>query len=82
MQALPSKKARRPLTRRISDHCWLQDHGFRTFGMLCPILPCDDVDDVVGRLAAMVRVERCEEVWAEVINLRGDSMRPERRMRY
>ena len=62
------------LVRRVGDHCWLQGNGFRTFAMLCPILPVEDADEYVARLVAMVGIERCEHAWAEVINLRGESM--------
>ncbi len=55
----------------------LQDAGVPTFGMLCPIFPDVIADKVpAGRsLAALVkaiRPERCETVWAEPFNDRGN----------
>jgi DNA repair photolyase len=66
-----------PLVRkRIESLHWLQDNGFRTFGMICPSLPqglgmCYAL--FAQEMAAAIRAERCEHVWAEVINLRGES---------
>lgn len=82
-------EARTPLVRkRLDSLYWLQDHGFRTYGMICPSLPLATA--VVGSLKAVsdqetyaqfaaemahaIRAERCEHVWAEVINVRGESM--------
>jgi DNA repair photolyase len=48
-------------SKRIESLRWLQDNGFRTYGMLCPSLPQDEA----------IRVNRCEHVWAEVMNVRG-----------
>lgn len=69
-----------PLVRkRIESLHWLQDHGFRTFGMICPSLPVAEMDRVSYVIFAAnahrkLRAERLEHVWAEVINVRGDSM--------
>lgn len=65
-----------PVSRRIEEHCWLQDKGFRTYGMICPILPMpeSDIESYIERATEMIRVEDCEHVWCEVINVRGDSM--------
>lgn len=66
-----------PLVRkRIESLHWLQDNGFRTFGMICPSLPQGAGSDYAlfaQEMAAAIRAERCEHVWAEVINLRGES---------
>jgi DNA repair photolyase len=51
----------------------LQRQGFRTFGMLCPILPQNPVD-YVAQAAELIDFEKCEHVWAEVLNRRGKSM--------
>lgn len=77
--------------KRIESLHWLQDHGFRTFGMICPSLPqavshgghslSEKNESSVTLaylkfaqdMAAAIRWEKCEHVWAEVINLRGDS---------
>jgi len=69
------------VSKRIESLHWLQDNGFRTFGMICPSLPqwlsgCSDTkayEDFAGDMAASIRVDRCEHIWAEVINLRGES---------
>jgi DNA repair photolyase len=52
---------------------WLQDNQYRTFGMLCPILP-QPLGPFVQQAIAEIRPEKCEYVWAEVFNSRGDSM--------
>jgi len=61
-------------SKRIASLHWLQDHGFRTFGMICPSLPQKDYDAFAVRMRDAIRAEKCEHVWAEVINVRGDSM--------
>lgn len=62
------------VSKRLESLHWLQDHGFRTFGMLCPSLPQVDYDSHAARVAEAIRVERCEHVWAEVMNMRGPSL--------
>jgi len=62
------------VSKRIASLHWLQDHGFRTFGMVCPSLPHAGYRDFAARMAEAIRVDRCEHVWAEVLNVRGDSM--------
>ncbi len=61
------------VSKRIRSLHWLQDHGYRTFGMLCPILPQSDYDQYAEHAVEQIRVDRCEQVWAEVINVRGPS---------
>jgi DNA repair photolyase len=66
------------VSKRIESLHWLQDNGFRTFGMICPSLPQSDEGDGNYALfsevmAEAIRIDRCEHVWAEVINVRGDS---------
>ena len=61
------------VSKRLESLHWLQDNGYRTFGMLCPILPQEDYEKYVKQALKAIRVDRCEHVWAEVINLRGDS---------
>ena len=61
------------VSHRLKALHWLQDNGFRTFGMICPSLPQDDYSEFAGRMAEAIRVDRCEHVWAEVINFRGNS---------
>jgi DNA repair photolyase len=64
------------VSKRIEALHWLQDEGYRTFGMICPSLPQADVDYVrfSREICEAIRVDRCEHVWAEVINLRGKSL--------
>lgn len=64
------------VSKRIQSLHILQDNGFRTFAMVCPSLPLDGVADYrefAEAAAAQLRYEKCENVWAEVINLRGES---------
>lgn len=61
-------------SKRIESLHWLQDNGFRTFGMICPSLPQRDYDLFAAEMCNAIRAEKCEHVWAEVINVRGDSM--------
>ncbi|MGC3956993.1 MAG: hypothetical protein QM813_03200 [Verrucomicrobiota bacterium] len=51
----------------------LQNHGWRTFAMLCPVLP-QDAEAYAMQAKSLICFERCENVWAEVLNPRGDSM--------
>jgi len=61
------------VSKRIQSLHWLQDNGFRTYGMVCPSLPQRDYPKFAREMAAGIRADRCEHVWAEVINLRGES---------
>jgi DNA repair photolyase len=64
------------VSKRIESLWWLQDNGYRTFGMLCPSLPLGsdpDYDRFAVDCAKAIRADRCEHVWAEVINVRGES---------
>jgi DNA repair photolyase len=62
-------------SKRIESLHWLQDHGFRTFGMLCPTLPQRNYTQSAQDLLHAIRPEKCEHIWAEVMNVRGDSLR-------
>ena len=53
----------------------LQDDGYRTFGMLCPILPQQDYAAFAKKVAKAIDIERCEEIWAEALNARGSALR-------
>ena len=61
-----------PLLERIDVLKWLQNEGFRTFGMLCPILPSEI--GYLDKLIDAVNPSVCEGVWAEPINVRGKSL--------
>lgn len=62
------------VSKRIESLHWLQDNGFRTFGMICPSLPQRDYRRFALEMAYALRVEKCEHVWSEVLNVRGESM--------
>jgi DNA repair photolyase len=62
------------VSKRIESLHWLQDNGFRTYGMACPILPQADYGAFAAELAERLRVDRCEHVWAEALNERGESL--------
>ncbi len=62
------------VSKRIEALHWLQDNGFRTFGMICPSLPQNDYQTFAREMAGAIRADRCENVWAEVINVRGASL--------
>lgn len=62
------------VSRRLASLHWLQDHGYRTFGMICPSLPQADYATYAREMHAALRADRCENVWAEVMNVRGESM--------
>lgn len=62
------------VSKRIESRHWLQDHGFRTFGMICPSLPQEDFEGFSQKACEAIRVDRCEHVWAEPINVRGESL--------
>jgi len=61
------------VSKRIQSLHWLQDHGFRTYGMICPSLPQPDYDEFSRSTCEAIRVDCCEHVWAEPINTRGKS---------
>lgn len=65
------------VSKRIESLHWLQDHGFRTFGMVCPSLPLPGGSYIQfsKRMCDALRADRLEHVWAEVINVRGESLK-------
>lgn len=62
-----------PPQKRIEALHWLQENGYRTYGMICPILP-QPMEQYVALVKEHIRPEKCEHVWAEVVNVRKDSM--------
>ena len=73
-KAIESGTAR--VSKRLESLHWLQNEGYRSFGMICPSLPQadGDYDRFSQQICEAIRVDRCEHVWAEVINLRGRSL--------
>jgi DNA repair photolyase len=66
------------VSKRINALHVLQDNGFRTFAMVCPSLPLPNqfqYRQFAAECAERLRYDRCEHVWAEVINLRGESFK-------
>jgi DNA repair photolyase len=64
------------VSKRIQSIHWLQDQGFRTYGMICPSLPLEsqaDYETFARDCAEKLRADQMEHVWAEVINVRGES---------
>jgi len=61
-------------TARLRSLHWMQDNGYRTFGMICPSLPQEDYDAFAKEAVSRIRADRCEHVWGEVINVRGKSL--------
>jgi len=61
------------VSKRIESLHWLQDNGFRTYGMICPSLPCNDYPAFAKDMAAALRTEKMESVYAEALNARGES---------
>jgi len=61
-----------PITLRVKALHWLQDNNYRTYGMICPVLP-SEINNVTT-LVEQVRPDLCEHVWVEAINLRGKSL--------
>lgn len=62
------------VSKRLESLHWLQDNGFRTFGMICPTLPQQNYNKWATDILAALRPDKCEHIWAEVINVRGDSL--------
>jgi DNA repair photolyase len=61
-------------TARIRTLRWLQDNGYRTYGMACPCLPQEDYAGFAAQVAEAIRADQCEQVWAEALNVRGQSL--------
>jgi DNA repair photolyase len=57
-------------SRRLEALKALQAESFRTFGMICPILPQADPGSFARRALKLLHAERCELIWAEPVNPR------------
>lgn len=62
------------VSKRIESLHWLQDEGFRTFGMICPSLPQRNYTQFSQEMMHALRPSKCEHIWAEVMNVRGQSL--------
>lgn len=65
------------VSMRLKSLRWLQDNGFRTFGMICPILPQTSPRNLAvfaQNMADALPAYKAEHVWAEAINVRGESL--------
>ncbi|MGA3179476.1 MAG: hypothetical protein ABSF38_03945 [Verrucomicrobiota bacterium] len=63
--------------KRLETLHWLQDNSYRTYGMICPILPQKNESAYrafAEQAVAQINLEKCEHVWAEVLNPRGASL--------
>lgn len=63
------------VSERLAALEWLQKNGYRTFAMLCPSIPQKNYDAMSKALCDAVDINRCEHVWAEVINPRGAALK-------
>ena len=61
------------VSKRIESLHWLQENGFRTYGMICPSLPQADYTKFAEEMLDAIRWQKCEHIWGEVINARGES---------
>lgn len=60
------------IKERVKTLHWLQDNNYRTYGMICPVLPSET--KYAKELLDQVRPSICEDVWVEPINVRGKSI--------
>ena len=68
------EKGTAKVSKRIESLHWLQDRGLRTFGMICPSLPQANYGKFSRDICKAIRVRKCEHVWAEPLNVRGQSL--------
>lgn len=62
------------VSKRIKALHELQDRGARTFAMICPSLPQKDYVEFSRRMCEALRIEKCEHIWAEALNVRGSAL--------
>ncbi len=62
------------VSKRLAALKWLQENGYRTYAMVCPILPQTDYDAFAQSVVKQIDIGKCEHVWAEIMNVRGDSL--------
>jgi len=62
-------------TARIGALKTMHHEGFQTFGMVCPILPQNDYDRFANEVAERILPHVSENIWAEVINARGEAFK-------
>ena len=61
-----------PILERIKTLEFLQNTGYRTYGMLCPILPSEMPH--LRKLVEAINPNQCEYIWVEALNVRGKSL--------
>ncbi len=62
------------VSKRLESIHRLQDDGYQTYGMICPSLPMPNYPSFSQEMYYEMRADKMKEVWAEVINVRGESM--------
>ena len=62
------------VSKRLASLHTLQDQGWRTFGMICPSLPQRDYTKFANEMAEAIHAEKCEHIWGEAMNVRGQSL--------
>ncbi len=68
------EKGTAKVSKRLESLHKLQESGFRTFGMICPILPQRDPAKYAEDILEAINDVNCEHIWAEALNVRGESM--------
>ena len=61
-------------SKRIEALHRLQNEGYRTYGMACPSLPQRNYNEFAESIVNALRLDKCEHIWAEVLNVRGESL--------
>jgi DNA repair photolyase len=67
------EKMTAPLSVRLDAYRWLQENGFRTYSMPCPVLPQKNYRDYAHRLMETMNWDKDEHIWCEALNARGQS---------
>lgn len=62
------------VSKRLRALRQLQADGFRVFGMICPTLPQNDYQGFSDAICEAIDIDRCETVWAEPLNVRGENL--------
>lgn len=62
------------VSKRLAALKRLQDNDYRTYAMICPILPQTDYHAFAQSVVQHINIAKCEHVWAEIMNVRGESL--------